>query len=138
MTRWKILNILFLALTGLAVACGGAKDDDADHDDGGAKHDGGAMKHDGGAMKGGDMKHDDGAKHDDSAKSDGFSGMSAADAAAAKAQKTCPVSGDPLGGDMGPPTKITVKGRTVFLCCEGCRKKILANPDKYLAKLDGK
>jgi YHS domain-containing protein len=50
-------------------------------------------------------------------------------------QKTCPVTDQPLGS-MGKPVKVVVKGRTVFLCCAGCKKKLLANPDKYLKKLD--
>ena len=52
-------------------------------------------------------------------------------------QKTCPVTDQPLGS-MGAPVKLVVKGRTVFLCCAGCKKKFLADPDKYLKKLDGK
>ena len=39
---------------------------------------------------------------------------------------------------MGEPVKVVVKERTVFLCCDGCTKKLLADPDKYLAKLDEK
>ena len=50
-------------------------------------------------------------------------------------QKTCPVSDQPLGS-MGKPVKVVVKGRRVFLCCAGCKKKFLANVDKYLKKLD--
>ena len=50
-------------------------------------------------------------------------------------QKTCPVTDEPLGS-MGKPVKVMVKGRAVFLCCAGCKKKLLANPDKYLKKLD--
>ena len=52
-------------------------------------------------------------------------------------QKTCPVTDQPLGS-MGKPVKVVVKGRTVFLCCAGCKKKLLADPDKYLKKLDEK
>ena len=52
----------------------------------------------------------------------------------ARAQKTCPVSDQPLGS-MGTPIKLEVKGKTVFLCCAGCKKRILRDPDKYLAKL---
>lgn len=52
-------------------------------------------------------------------------------------QKTCPVTDAPLGS-MGAPVKVTVKGRTVFLCCAGCKKKLFADPDKYLKKLDEK
>lgn len=50
-------------------------------------------------------------------------------------QKICPVSDQPLGS-MGEPVKVVVKGRTVFLCCAGCKKKLMADPDKYLKKLD--
>ncbi len=66
-----------------------------------------------------------------------MAGLSEADRAAALAQKVCPVSGETLG-EMGTPIKVTVKGRDVFLCCEGCREKLEADPDKYLAKLDAK
>jgi hypothetical protein len=66
-----------------------------------------------------------------------MAGLSETDRAAALAQKVCPVSDEMLGG-MGTPIKVTVKGRDVFLCCEGCREKLEANPDEYLAKLDAK
>ena len=36
---------------------------------------------------------------------------------------------------MGKPFKTSVKGKTVFLCCEGCEQDLKDNPDKYLAKL---
>jgi hypothetical protein len=39
-----------------------------------------------------------------------------------------------LGG-MGTPVKVMVKGQPVFLCCKGCRKEALAQPDKTLAKV---
>lgn len=61
--------------------------------------------------------------------------LSDADRAAVLAQKVCPVSDEELGG-MGTPIKVTVEGRDIFLCCEGCKDELLANPDKYLAKLD--
>ena len=63
--------------------------------------------------------------------------LSEADRAAVLAQKICPVSDEELGG-MGTPIKVTVKGRDVFLCCEGCRDQLEAEPDKFLAKLDAK
>ena len=68
---------------------------------------------------------------------EGLSGLSAKDRALAEKQRICPVT-DELLGSMGTPVKITVKGRTVFLCCKGCEKKIKADPDKYLKKLDKK
>jgi YHS domain-containing protein len=60
--------------------------------------------------------------------------LSTQDRALAEAQKDCPVSGEPLGS-MGAPIKLDVKGQAVFICCEGCRKKLLRDPDTYLAKL---
>jgi hypothetical protein len=50
--------------------------------------------------------------------------------------KTCIVSGDVYGGDLGPPVKITYKGREVILCCNSCVKKFNRDPDKYMAILD--
>jgi hypothetical protein len=49
-------------------------------------------------------------------------------------QRICPVAEYPLGS-MGPPKKVIVQGTPVFICCEGCREKLLAEPDHYLAKL---
>ncbi|MES1213174.1 MAG: hypothetical protein ABUL64_01175 [Singulisphaera sp.] len=54
--------------------------------------------------------------------------------AVALAQKTCPVGDSPLGS-MGMPYKVTVKGRDVYLCCEGCKDSLEKDPDKYLAKI---
>ena len=50
------------------------------------------------------------------------------------AQKVCPVTGKALGS-MGTPVRVTVAGRTVLLCCEGCRGAIEKSPEKYLPKL---
>ncbi len=61
--------------------------------------------------------------------------LSPEDRALAERQKTCPVTDAPLGS-MGVPVKVTVKGRTVLLCCEGCQEKLNKNADEYLAKLD--
>lgn len=60
-----------------------------------------------------------------------------ADRAAAMAQQVCPVSGEALGS-MGTPIKVTVQDRDVYLCCEACKDKLLADPEMYLAKLDTK
>jgi len=46
--------------------------------------------------------------------------------------KTCPVSGEKLGGDMGEPYVFVYKGQQVKLCCKGCKKDFDKNPDKYL------
>ena len=37
---------------------------------------------------------------------------------------------------MGKPYKMTLNGRTFFLCCEGCEAEVRKDPDKYLKKLD--
>ena len=57
-----------------------------------------------------------------------------ADAAAIAAQKKCPVMDEELGG-MGAPQKVNVNGRSVYICCAGCAKKLHAEPEKYLAML---
>jgi YHS domain-containing protein len=66
---------------------------------------------------------------------EGLKDLSPADRALAERQAVCPVSDEPLGS-MGAPVKVTVRGRTVFLCCEGCEEQIQKEPDKYLAKLN--
>jgi hypothetical protein len=53
------------------------------------------------------------------------------------AQSICPVTGNPLGG-MGVPVKITLRGKTVFVCCQGCVGKAKADPDGTLKKLERK
>jgi YHS domain-containing protein len=58
-----------------------------------------------------------------------------ADQGPALAQAVCPVSDGRLG-QMGMPVKVSVEGKSVFLCCEDCEKEIKADPKKYLAKLD--
>jgi YHS domain-containing protein len=64
----------------------------------------------------------------------GLAELSVEDREIAKKQRICPVSGEVLGA-MGKPFKTSVKGKTVFLCCEGCEHDLKDNPDKYLAKL---
>ena len=51
-------------------------------------------------------------------------------------QQTCPVTGEKLGS-MGPPVSVTVKGRTVKVCCDSCVAAVQKNPDKYLKIVDG-
>lgn len=60
--------------------------------------------------------------------------LSPEDAESAMKQHFCPVSSEMLG-TMGSPIKVDVKGQQVWICCEGCRDKLLADPDNYLAKL---
>lgn len=67
---------------------------------------------------------------------EGLSQLSKTERVSAEKQFRCPVS-DELIGAMGKPIKVTVKEQDVWLCCDGCKKKLLANPDEYLAKLNG-
>ena len=52
--------------------------------------------------------------------------------------KTCIVSGDKLGGDMGAPIVFVyqdpAKGinQEIKFCCASCKPDFLKNPDKYL------
>jgi hypothetical protein len=61
-------------------------------------------------------------------------GLIPGDRPSATRQKVCPVTGKALGS-MGVPMKFNVRGRGVFLCCDGCAPAIEADPEKYLAKL---
>lgn len=56
------------------------------------------------------------------------------DRVSAEKQHVCPVTGEMLG-TMGPPKKVDVNGQHVWICCNGCREELLANPEEYLAKL---
>ncbi|MDC0936458.1 hypothetical protein OAS39_09230, partial [Pirellulales bacterium] len=92
----------------------------------------------------GDHEHDEHDEHGDH-EANGLSDMekmkmelaklSPADAASAEKQHICPVSGKMLGA-MGSPIKVDVDGQQVWICCEGCRKRLLENPEEYLAKLN--
>lgn len=57
-----------------------------------------------------------------------------ADQPAINAQRVCKVSGEALGS-MGVPTKVTRGNNSVFLCCQGCLKTLMANPDRFLGRL---
>lgn len=54
----------------------------------------------------------------------------------AEAQARCVVMDDSPLGSMGVPIKLTVDGKAVFICCEGCRDDALADPQKTLKKLE--
>ena len=68
------------------------------------------------------------------AHAEALASLSAEDRALAEKQKICPVTGQPLGS-MGTPVKVTVEGRDVLLCCQGCVSAIETDPRKYLEKL---
>ncbi|MDB6039951.1 MAG: hypothetical protein JWM99_3792 [Verrucomicrobiales bacterium] len=50
--------------------------------------------------------------------------------------KTCVVSDEKLGGDMGEPYVFSHKGQEIKLCCKSCKKDFDKDPAKYLKKLD--
>jgi membrane fusion protein, copper/silver efflux system len=63
--------------------------------------------------------------------------LSQADRALAESQVICPVTEVRLGSmGMGTPIKLEIEGRTVFICCEGCRDSWVNEPDKYFKILD--
>lgn len=61
--------------------------------------------------------------------------LSAEDRKLAEAQRWCAIDNDNRLGCMGAPVKVMVKGQAVFLCCGGCRKQAVAEPDATLAKV---
>lgn len=51
------------------------------------------------------------------------------------AAKTCVVSEEEFGGEMGEPVDYVIGNRLVRLCCDGCVRKLRKDPLKYLAKI---
>ena len=103
--------------------------DDADHDHDDADHD-----HDDADHDHADDDHDDADDDhdvDSSAVEKAIDELPEADQAAARAQKTCPVTNQLLGS-MGAPYRVTVNDKMVFLCCQSCEAEIKANPEKYI------
>ncbi len=92
-----------------------------------------------------DHDHGDHADHDHGDRADadspmakmmpGLKELSPEDSKSAMAQHMCPVS-DEMLGTMGAPEKVDVDGKSVWICCDGCKEKLLADPEKYLAKLN--
>ncbi|OWK46382.1 hypothetical protein [Fimbriiglobus ruber] len=60
--------------------------------------------------------------------------LSADDRKLADAQKSCPMSDEPLGS-MGIPIKLTLSGEPVFVCCRSCVKRAEADPTGTLKKV---
>ena len=50
--------------------------------------------------------------------------------------KTCVVSGDKIGGEMGKPYVFTYEGQEVKLCCKDCLKDFKKDPAKYMKKIN--
>jgi Cu(I)/Ag(I) efflux system membrane fusion protein len=81
------------------------------------------------------VDHGEAAQKTDMEKmTENLASFSSEDRASAIKQHFCPVS-DEMLGSMGAPKKIDVDGQAVWICCDGCKDKLLAEPEKYLAKL---
>ena len=66
-----------------------------------------------------------------------FSGLKAEDRLLAETQIVCPVTEVKLGSaGMGTPIRVELPERDIMICCEGCRKRLVAEPKKYYAILD--
>ena len=50
--------------------------------------------------------------------------------------KTCVVSDEKFGGDMGDPYVFTYEGREVKLCCKGCLDDFKKDAAKYVKKME--
>lgn len=50
--------------------------------------------------------------------------------------KTCVVSDEKLGGDMGEPYVFTSQGREIKLCCKSCLKDFNKQPARFIKKLE--
>ena len=62
--------------------------------------------------------------------------LSKEDRELAESQKFCPVLPDSRLGGMGPPVKLIVEGKPVFVCCSGCTKKAMADPKVTLETVE--
>lgn len=64
-----------------------------------------------------------------------LSKLSAEDRKLVEAQRMCVAMEDSPLGSMGVPLKVMVDGKPVFICCEGCRSDVIADPKQTLEKL---
>lgn len=62
--------------------------------------------------------------------------LSKEDRALVDAQEWCVIQSDERLGSMGPPVKLTIKGKPVFVCCRSCKSKAEKDPDQTLAKVE--
>lgn len=71
-------------------------------------------------------------------RADGTNSVAAASKPVPYPLKTCVVSGDKLGGDMGDPVVFIYQDKAkginqeIKFCCPMCKPKFLADPDKYM------
>jgi hypothetical protein len=69
-------------------------------------------------------------------RADGTNSAAASDKPTPYPLKTCVVSGEKFGGDMGDPVVFIYKtngiNQEIKFCCSMCKPKFLADPDKYM------
>jgi multidrug efflux pump subunit AcrA (membrane-fusion protein) len=61
--------------------------------------------------------------------------LPSADRTLAEAQKFCPILKNNRLGSMGVPVRLAVAGKTVFVCCDGCKEQALDDPQATLAQV---
>jgi len=66
----------------------------------------------------------------------GFSAEAKVEKAKPYPLKTCVVSGEKFGGDMGDPYVFTQDGREIKLCCKSCLKDFKKDTAKYIKKIE--
>lgn len=65
---------------------------------------------------------------------EGIANLDISDQHAALRQRTCPVTKQSLGS-MGTPIRVSVYGRSLFVCCKGCVNKLNNDPQRYLTSV---
>lgn len=61
--------------------------------------------------------------------------LSETDRHLAREQRFCPVLTKSRLGSMGVPVRLVIEDQPVFVCCAGCKKDALSNPEATLAKV---
>ena len=62
--------------------------------------------------------------------------LSPADRKLAESQRFCPILTTSRLGSMGPPIKVMLNDRAIFVCCAGCKKSAEDKPQATLEKID--
>ncbi len=58
--------------------------------------------------------------------------MASSTSAVEVGNKICPVSGEKIGGAMGPGEQYEYQGKIYNFCCSGCIEEFKKNPEKYV------
>lgn len=65
-----------------------------------------------------------------------FAKLPVADLPLAEAHLFCPIQKESRLGSMGPPVKVMLDGKPVFLCCKACDGTARKDPKSTLSKVD--